>query len=45
MLQIITIESLNKNINDKKINLEIGADTTQADNAINKLYENLKGTF
>lgn len=37
------IESLNKNINDKKINLEIGADTTQADNAINKLYENLKG--
>lgn len=37
------IESLNKNINDKKINLEIGADTTQADNAINELYENLKG--
>ena len=37
------IESLNKNINDKNINLEIGADTTQADNAINKLYENLKG--
>ena len=36
------IESLNKNINDKKINLEIGADTTQADNAINELYENLK---
>lgn len=37
------IESLNKNINDKKINLEIGADTTQADNTINELYENLKG--
>lgn len=37
------IESLNKNINNKKINLEIGADTTQADNAINELYENLKG--
>ena len=37
------IESLNKNINDKKINLEIGADTTQADNAINELYKNLKG--
>lgn len=39
------IESLNKNINDKNINLIIGADTTQADNAIDALYENFQGQY
>lgn len=39
------IESINKNLNDKKINLEIGADTAEAENAIKALYENLKGQY